>query len=569
MATTDSVQPRETPSDQAGLKDCQWFVMSPRTSLESSASRPRCETAEEEQDENAVPNTAPDRLATKGAFAATKTKMLGARIGQASPNSGRHSARQQPLSARQQPLSARREQQVLPCMRQPGQSTSPRTSRKSLGETSRSPGRMMRGTPSRSTLATPEASEAGDESGYQPSFASMSMYSESQYSCTSRLDQLSRRSFSRRHLSSEELLQQEVEDKKRDLAKMRKQNNINCHKARQPDVNFGTLGKMTTKVTMPKEFTLSANTPRLKESRSQSDNEDSVSSAPSARRSSHGKAKGMTRSSSAGTAPGLSSTKKWAPQLTVPQGPTCADPEQVKLRRSLSCPPEDMEADEQSVGTCLSARSTGTCFSARSTRTSTGPSHRPSTPERSSQGVPSNVAAVAERRRSRSEQQATQSVRPATPERCAQAARPATPDRSAQPVRRSTPERSSRPVRRATPEHGSEAATQSTAGSAKGNRSEEKARAERARQQAMLKNQEQAAKRNEHCIFRKSQAASSQVEDADAPPSARAAPTSARTTPLRERLNHSSSGSIGTGAETGKAVKRRPSFGSTARRPCC
>lgn len=563
MATIDSVQPTETTSDQAGLKDCQWFVMSPRTSLESSTSRPQCEAVEEEQDENAVPNTAPDRSAVKGAFAAPKTKTLGARVGQASPNSGRH-------SGRQQPLSARREQQALPCMRQPGQSTSPRTSRKSLGETSRSPGRMLRGTPSRSTQATPEPSVVGDESGYEPSFASMSMYSEmSQHSCSSRLTQLSRRSFSHRHLSSAEMLQQEVEDKKRDLAKLRKQNDINCRKARQPDVNFGTLGKMTTKVTMPKEFHLSAPmTPRLKESRSQSDNEDSVSTPRSARRLSHGKAKGMSRSSSAGTAAGLSSTTKWAPQLTVPRGPICADPEQVKLRRSVSCPPEDFEtADEQSVGTCLSARSTNTCLSARGSRTSADPPQRPSTPERASQGVPSKAAAAAERRRSRSEQQATPSVRPATPERRVQAARPATPDRSAQPVRRPTPERSSQPVRRSTPERRSEAAAQSTAASAKDNTSE--ARAERARQQAMLRNQEQAAKRNQHCIFRKSQAASSQVEDADAPPSARAAPTSARTTPLRERLNHSSSGSIGTGAETDKAVKRRPSFGSTARRPCC
>lgn len=567
MATTDLVQPTETLTEQAGLKDCQWFVMSPRTSLESSTSRPPCEAPEEEQDENAVPNTAPDRSAKKGSFAAP-TKKLTARVGQASPNSGR-------LSARQQPLSARREQQVLPCMRQPGQSTSPRTSRKSLGETSRSPGRMLRGTPSRSRMETPEPSLAGDESSFEPSFASMSIsgYSESQYSCSSRLSQLSRRSFSHRHLSSEEMLQQEMEDKQRELAKQRKQNDVNCRKARQPDINFGTLGKMTTKVTMPKEFHLSApQTPRLKESRSQSDNEDSVnisvSSARSARRSSHGKAKGMKRSSSAGTAAGSSSTKKWAPQLTVPRGPTCADPDQVKLRRSVSCPPEDMEADEQSVGTCLSARSTtSTCFSARSSRASAGPPQRPSTPERAK--VPSNTAAAAERRRSRSEQKAAQSVRPATPERCAQAARPATPDRSAQPARRSMAERLSQPVRQSTPERRSEAAAQSTADSAKGNTTE--ARAERARQQAMLKNQEQAAKRSQHCIFRKPQAASSQGEDADAGggPSVKPAPTSGRTTPLRERLNHSSSGSIGTGAETGKAVKRRPSFGSTARRPCC
>merc|ERR1719506_98507 len=109
----------------------------------------------------------------------------------------------------------------------------------------------------------------------------------------------------------------ELEDKKREMARLRRKNEENCRKNRVPE---STTGRKSTRVTVPKEFSLSrTNTPRRREA-SLSDNEDSVCSARSVRR----------EQASARTEP--SSARKWTPTLTVPKGPTCADAEAVERR---------------------------------------------------------------------------------------------------------------------------------------------------------------------------------------------------------------------------------------------
>lgn len=528
-------------------KECQWFEMSPRQSLESG-DRPLA--ADEPHDENAVPNTS--RALGKGTKA-SKTKMFEVRSTGQAPRQ-KTVQRQQPLTTRSTG-TGREPVQVLPCMRP----RTPQKTRNGLESASPGTGRMGRGTPSQlQTMAeSPEPSIVGDDNASCPdhnaSFASASVYSELS-TCSSRLDQLSRRSSSRRTLSTDELREQEVEDKKRDLAKQMKRNEMNSRKCREPD-NLANTRK-STRCTLPKDFNLSARTtPRIKELRSLSDSEDSVCSARSAPRLRRGE--GRTPQSSPSTSrAGPVATRKWSPQLTVPQGPICADPCAVKMRRSLSCPPEGIDSEEESeLSTFMSVGNVSASGKA--------PPQRQGTPERRCRGVPSHSAAASERRESREKQKAMreatperreQPTRTTTPERRAQPTRTATPERRTQPTRTATPERRAQPTRPASPDRRAQPTRQGTperrvvAGGAA-----EKARAERARNLAIQKRQEQAPKQSEHHIFRRSPAA-------EAP--AKFAPS-----------DRTVASSVGSGIEpavrTTTPLKRRPSFGSAAPRPCC
>jgi len=523
-------------------KECQWFEMSPRQSLES-ADRP---PAADEHDENAVPNTS--RVLGKGA------KALKTKISDVAPRQ-KTVQRQQPLAPRSTG-KAPEPVQVLPCMR-------PRTpqktkTRNALESASPGPGRMGRGTPSQlQTMAeSPEPSIVGDDNASCPdhnaSFASASVYSELS-TCSSRLDQLSRRSSSRRTQSTDELREQEVEDKKRDLAKQMKRNEMNSRKCREPD-NLANTRK-STRCTVPKDFNLSAQTtPRIKESRSLSDNEDSVGSTRSARRLTSRRGEGRTPQSSPSTSrAGPVATRKWAPQLTVPRGPVCADPCAVKTRRSVSCPPEGIDSEEESeLSTSMSVGNVSASGKA--------PPQRQGTPERRCRQP---LSAASERRESREKQKAMREATPerreqptrvATPERRAQPTRTATPERRTQPTRTATPERRAQPTRPATPERRAQPTRQGTPERrvATGDAAE-KARAERARNLAIQKRQEQASKQTEHHIFRRS-------PPAEAP--AKFAPS-----------DRTAASSVGSGIEpvvrTTTPLKRRPSFGSGTPRPCC
>lgn len=229
-------------------------------------------------------------------------------------------------------------------------------------------------------------------------FSEMSQMSCSM-SCSSRLSQLSRRSTTRRVLSTEELLQQKTEEKKRELARLARKNERNAIKSRVLPENCTGRYERSTRVTVPKEFNLSVGTPRS----DISDSEDSVGSARKSR---------VT-----------STTKKpWKPQLgnpnlTVPRGPSFL---QRKPRLSTSCPPKDADRDdlsEMSVGCASVGSSRGRAATPdkRPTRTGT-PDKRPSQPGRA----------------------ATPDKRPTQPMR---GGRAATPEK--QTVRQATPERRS------------------------------------------------------------------------------------------------------------------------------
>lgn len=146
----------------------------------------------------------------------------------------------------------------------------------------------------------------------------------------SRLTQLSRKSFSKRILSSKELEELEVMEKKRQLSAMMRRNQMNCRKALlQSDLSSAGRKQSTTKLTEPREFHFSCPpTPH--------------SPSPASERYDPEESKAeyfprFLRGSSS-----CQSLDSWKPQLTVPKGP------QLQVVRRLSAPrpgPQEPEDD--------------------------------------------------------------------------------------------------------------------------------------------------------------------------------------------------------------------------------
>lgn len=192
-----------------------------------------------------------------------------------------------------------------------------------------------------SVRSLPMTPDAQDRYEVESSVAEMSVCSE--MSRESRLTQLSRRTNFRRHLSSKELEEMQVEEKRREVRDMIRRNQVNCRKALNAS-DVSTAGRVVTrpsKMTVPKEFNFSApptpRTPRTDLSVC-SDSEE-LSVLTSARR------KGGSASARKATP-----TKQWKPQLTVPKGPDLHTSSRLSTcgsRRSLSCPPEDVDVEDE------------------------------------------------------------------------------------------------------------------------------------------------------------------------------------------------------------------------------
>lgn len=169
--------------------------------------------------------------------------------------------------------------------------------------------------------------------------ASVSMCSE--LSRESRLTQLSTRSTMRRHLSSKELEEVQVEQKRRELQEQIRRNQVSCRKALGAS-DVSTAGRVhgrPAKMTIPKEFNFSrAATPKTPRADISvcSDGEDLAPSRSSTLRSRPASARKPTP------------TRQWKPQLTVPKAPELHTARRLSSsgpRRSLSCPPEDVAAE--------------------------------------------------------------------------------------------------------------------------------------------------------------------------------------------------------------------------------
>jgi len=158
-----------------------------------------------------------------------------------------------------------------------------------------------------------------------------SVYSE--ISVHSRLTQLSRKSFSKRILSSKEIEEMEVMEKRRELNALMRRNQLSCRKAISAGSDLNSAGRKqsTMKLTEPKEFHFSCPpTPRSPSPVSERlvDVDDFVGQ-PKA------EFPRFLRSSSS------CSLETWKPQLTVPRGP------QLQVTRRLSAPrPTSLPPDE-------------------------------------------------------------------------------------------------------------------------------------------------------------------------------------------------------------------------------
>ncbi|CAE8586508.1 unnamed protein product, partial [Polarella glacialis] len=180
---------------------CQYFVLSPRPSLESPTK------ASEIADENADQNVGRQRSAVKGPV----KKM-------AAPGS----AKKVPASARTPgPASGKVE----------ARESTPIKNRSSAEAATPATQRSVRSVPNRSVPVTPvrpDSACAEDMDDLNTSVYSASMYSE--VSAVSRLTQLSRKTITRKHLSSKEMEDLKIEEKRRQIGDLIRRNQINCRK---------------------------------------------------------------------------------------------------------------------------------------------------------------------------------------------------------------------------------------------------------------------------------------------------------------------------------------------------
>mmetsp|Transcript_42285 Transcript_42285/g.122245 ORF Transcript_42285/g.122245 Transcript_42285/m.122245 type:complete len:586 (-) Transcript_42285:255-2012(-) len=361
-------------------KRCQYFVLSPRPSIESPEHRPT--------DENANHNIMPPRgkLTARG-IEMPHPQKLSARGSTPQRTSPVRSGCMQPpkLDYKQQPClrpsSPAKKAVDRPMARSPTPTRSAKgaeerhLSRPSTptrcrqktpdGHAQPRPSTPTRSRPQEHSAAAPMPDRQGgggleaphrlhmtpDRHGYiedeealgpEPSMASMSVYSE--MSQESRFSRLSRRSTAKRHMSSKELEELQIEEKRRQVLELIKRNQRNCRKALVgADVaSAGRAQHVVRKVTMPQEFSFSVpSTPRLRRrdasadrgSEAASDGDDIV---------------GTRRLSRSATQESVGSVghRAWRPKLTVPQGPrlrTCQRGGGLG-RKSLSCPPADEPA---------------------------------------------------------------------------------------------------------------------------------------------------------------------------------------------------------------------------------
>lgn len=426
--------------------------------------------------------------------------------------------------------------QLMPCQRP----STPRSKAKGAAAAESLP--SGRKTPRSSKLQmTPEhrrpSSVYSDGEGDSRSLASLSVYSD--VGQQSRLTQLSRKTVTRQHLSTKEREEIEVEEKRRALREMIKRNGVNCRKALNA-TDLGSAGRTdrSMKVTVPKEFNLSRGVPRTPRSESVASDFESDGGELSCHQSASGRRASVQHSASA------SSLRK-QPQLTVPKGPQLRTDRRVSLglRRTMSCP-----ADEESVTSDQASRS---LLSARDC-----------TPERRRKAFVEAAAmerhgAVTSRAPGGAASGAGSPLAPRTPRAGVAAPAPRTPRAGAaasSPEEASSKPLSARPLK-----------SSKQAGSVQ-------ERADRARLEAQQKKDDEArAAKEKVCIFRKP---AGQARPAKAPTKQelgnRQEQDNADMLSVGSRHSVRSSASAGCGgAGKGGARPRRPSFGSTAERPCC
>jgi len=235
---------------------------------------------------------------------------------------------------------------------------------------------------------------------------------------SSRLAQLSRRTTTSRQMSTAELEEQHIEEKRRQQREMVRKNEVNCRKAiSKVDAGLGSTGTAhrSVNVTVPEDLNLSRGAISVCGSDTGNSDHESDSAASEWSQSLRAKA-GRTSVGGSSTAI-LGSEAKWKPKLTVPEGPQL----RTARRKSMSRESSVNSESERSKGAAavrreqaaMDRQAAAAGRQASGSRASTLQRSRPATPQKSRPGTPVRS-------------------RPATPQRVA-AARPATPPQSKVP----------------------------------------------------------------------------------------------------------------------------------------
>lgn len=309
---------------------CQYYELSPRDDMESTASGGHCYTPNENSDLNIWHGQA----LSSGSGTGPAPEKLVDKLDMSPPVQCRMAAMEGALSnaskQRQGCFVPPPSYQQQPCLR-------PATPPKPARSTTPPP-------PNRTSCSlpmTPETRAAHEFDEGPPDFANISVMSTDSH--MSRISRLSRKSVTKRQMSTEEIELHEMREKQRLLRERMRKNEITCRKVLNAD-RFAVPGRVysSAKITVPQEFCLSAPpTPRAGfrdlDMSVGSVDEDTISHETSWDRSlrrsscaSLSTARGTTSSTNRQPA-GNRCTKPWQPQLTVPKGP-----ELNTLRRSSS-----------------------------------------------------------------------------------------------------------------------------------------------------------------------------------------------------------------------------------------
>lgn len=314
-----------TPPAGKDQPHCQYFVLSPRPSLESPKNQKHGGA-----DENADHNVHRSRAAAgkgKPNGQAVPVVNIKKALTPARPSTPTKT-RKAEASTPARPLSAR------------SQST-----------------RALPVTPARTPARSPESKSVLGDDAESVYSASISVFSE--VSSQSRLMQLSKKSVSKRHLTTKELEELEVEEKRRELRERIRRNELNCRKAiAAADLSSTGRVQSSKNLTSPKEFNFAPPTPRSPRSPRScaSSDVDTISLKGDifkrTLRSSSSQ-QSVSQSSVTSVSIGQSSSqtpRQWTPRLTVPQGPDLHVVRRLssgRRRLSNSLPPE--EASEAST----------------------------------------------------------------------------------------------------------------------------------------------------------------------------------------------------------------------------
>lgn len=304
--------PTESPKEPSPERPkTQYFVLSPRPSVESptkargsdeNANRNVCNMRTLQDKWNSLPKGAPQAKAEARTVRRTNSAQV------LRPNY-RHQPCLRPASAERKPAEVKATSST-PRRPAPSGALAPRA-----GTPTRSAGASR----AESRQATPPAAELL-ETAAADALAAMSTGSaldSSQHSTESRLSRLSKRSVTKKHLSSKDLERLAIEQKRQQVRDMINRNQVNCRRAIVA-AEVRSAGRATTAVvrpvTFPREFHLSGpRTPRETRKDSASDTQSVCSD--------HGSLSGSIRSTASAPACGSLSARPWRPKLTVPKAP--------------------------------------------------------------------------------------------------------------------------------------------------------------------------------------------------------------------------------------------------------